>query len=166
MGDRRLTINLREKDMTDNGRTIIEVNGVKLSVDLRHAVRVDELRVGDHVKVLVKSYSDYAVHPGIIIGFEPFAKLPTIIAAYMEVGYGKCDLKFVHFNASSKDVEIVKAIDDDRLDLNRLNVEKYFDAEITKLQNQITDLENKRSYFRDNFRSYWTNVHKAPVEGQ
>lgn len=38
--------------------TIIEINGVKLEIDLRHAKRIDNLRVGDTVKVLRKRYDD------------------------------------------------------------------------------------------------------------
>lgn len=55
----------------ENGKTIIEVNGVKLEVDLRTARRIDEIRIGDRVKVLIKGYSDYKVHAGTVIGFEP-----------------------------------------------------------------------------------------------
>jgi hypothetical protein len=151
-----------------DGRTIIEINGVKMSVDLRTAVRVDQLRVGDRVKVLVKNYSDYSVHPGIIIGFDPFKNLPTIIAAYIEIKYDKTELKFVHFNANSKDTELVKAIDDDAIDLSKSDVEAFFDREILKHNNAIGDLNNKREYFRRHFRSYWSSavepVPVAPVE--
>lgn len=141
-----------------DGKTIIEVNGVKLAVDLRHAVRVDELRVGDRVKVLVKEYSAYAVHAGVIIGFEPFAKLPTIIAAYIVNRYSEVDLKFVHFNAESKDVEIVKAIDDDALDLSKVDVEKHFDRAVASLEGKINEIEQKREYFRRQFKAYWAPV--------
>lgn len=46
-------------------KRIIEVNGVKLEVDLRNARRVDEFRVGSPVKVLVKNYSTYESHFGM-----------------------------------------------------------------------------------------------------
>src|SRR5690606_28503543 len=69
-------------------KTIIEVNGVKLEVDLRTAKRVDELRVGDRVKVLTKDYrGEYEVHAGTIVGFEPFENLPTVIVAYLKRDY-------------------------------------------------------------------------------
>jgi hypothetical protein len=38
-------------------KTIIEVSGVKLEVDLRQARRIEEIRIGDRVKVLTKDYS-------------------------------------------------------------------------------------------------------------
>ena len=61
----------------DKQTTIIEVNGIKLEVDLRTAKRVDQLRVGDRVKVLNKAYDGYEVLPGTVVCFEPFEKLPT-----------------------------------------------------------------------------------------
>lgn len=146
-----------------DGKTVIEVNGVKLEVDLRHAKRVDELRVGDRVKVLTKGYSDYAVHAGTIIGFEPFAKLPTIIVAYVEKSYAKAEIKFVHFNGQSKDVEIIKAIDDDAIDIDKQNVVQQLDAEIAKLRDQIADVERRKQYFLDNFKAYWERI-SAPAE--
>ena len=39
-------------------KRIIEVNGIKMEVDLRNAKRIDQFKVGDSVKVLVKSYSE------------------------------------------------------------------------------------------------------------
>ena len=36
----------------------IEINGVKLEIDLRTAKRVDTFKIGDNVKVLKKEYGD------------------------------------------------------------------------------------------------------------
>ena len=141
-------------------KTIIEVNGVKLEVDLRTARRVDELRVGDRVKVLSKTYSDYSVNAGTVIGFEPFKNLPTIIVAYLEKGYSATGIKFVHFNAQSKDVEIVKSIDDDALDIDKVQIVANLDNEIAKKQLEIQEIERKKQYFLDNFRAYWEPVQK------
>ncbi|MHC4294732.1 MAG: hypothetical protein ACYSTL_04025, partial [Planctomycetota bacterium] len=50
---------------------VVEINGVKLEVDLRHAKVIDQFRVGDRVKVLKKKYEKvYESHPGAIIGFD------------------------------------------------------------------------------------------------
>lgn len=144
-------------------RTVIEVNGVKLEVDLRTARRVDTLRVGDRVKVLTKAYDGYAVSAGTIIGFEPFANLPTIIVAYLSKDYRSSDVKFCHFNAQSTDVEIVKAIDDDAVEIDKVNILANLDNEIAKKRDEITEIERKRQYFLDNFRAYWETVEREPV---
>ena len=39
-------------------KRIIEINGVKMEIDTRHAVRVDKLAVGTRVKVIRKKYGD------------------------------------------------------------------------------------------------------------
>lgn len=145
-------------------KTVIEVNGVKLEVDLRTAKRVDELRVGDRVKVLVKQYSEYKVHAGTIIGFEPFENLPTVIVAYLDIDYLGVNVKFVYFNAQSKEVEIVKAIDDDQLDVSKRDLCASFDRDIAKKEMEISELRQKKSFFLERFGEYWKV--EAPAEAE
>lgn len=145
-------------------KTIIEINGVKMEIDLRHAVRIDELRVGDRVKVLIKGYSDYKVYPGTIIGFEPFQSLPTIIVAYLENGWNSVDVKFLYFNAQTKEHEIVKAIDDDGMDIDKAALLAAFDRDVAKHQREISAIEEKRAYFLQQFRAYWEPVSKPEGE--
>ena len=142
-------------------KTIIEVNGVKLEVDLRTARRVDELRVGDRVKVLVKGYNDYAVHAGTIIGFEPFQNLPTVIVAYLKKDYSGPEVKFLYFNAQTKETEIVKAIDDDQLDIDKATVVQQMEREIEKALATVEDLRAKKAYFLENFKAYWPEMSKV-----
>jgi hypothetical protein len=145
-------------------KTIIEVNGVKLEVDLRSARRIDELKVGDRVKVLKKKYSDeFAIHAGTIVGFEPFTQLPTIIIAYLEVSYDKAEIKFEYFNSKSKDVEIVKSIDEDQLEVNKADVLSKFDREIAKKEGEIADLKLRKEYFVREFKHYWEAIER-PAE--
>ena len=146
--------------MADNGMTMIEVNGMKLEVDLRYARRVDTLKVGDRVKVLTKDYSGHSVHPGTIIGFEPFTALPTIIVAYIKQEYSKSEVKFLHFNSASKDIELVKAVDDDGLDIKKEIVLKQLDNEIATKQREIDEINMKREYFLRNFNAYWAPIPK------
>ena len=71
--------------MSEQEKTIIEVGGVKLEVDMRYARRVDTLRVGDRVKCLVKKYGNtHETYPGVVVGFEPFPSLPSIVVAYLD----------------------------------------------------------------------------------
>lgn len=139
-------------------KTIIEVNGIKLEVDLRTAKRVDTLSVGDRVKVLVKGYTDYQVHAGTVIGFEPFQNLPTVIIAYLIKDYSSVSIKFLYFNAQTKEIEVVKAIDDDQLDIDKATVLQQFDREMQKKRDELADLEAKRKFFTDNFKAYWPEL--------
>ena len=136
-------------------KTVIEINGVKMEIDLRHATRIDTLSVGDRVKVLVKKYSDYAVYAGTVIGFEPFKELPTVIVAYLQTEYNSVGIKFIYFNAQTKETEIIKAIDDDQLDIDKAGVTQQFEREIQKKQDELADVIAKRDYFLANFKAYW-----------
>ena len=109
----------------------IEVNGVKLEVDVRYAKRIEELRIGSKVKVLSKEYSSYAVNPGVIVGFEQFEKLQTIVVAYCKPDYQGSDIKFVYYNKESKDIEICSLLSDE-FDLNKEKAVKRFDRELPR----------------------------------
>lgn len=143
--------------MSDDSKRVIEINGVKLEVDMRYAKRVDEMRVGSKVKVLNKEYSSYKVYPGVIVGFEEFDKLPTIVVAYLDSGWSSADIKFVHYNAESKDVEICAAVTDE-VELNRKDATASFDREIVKKERELADLHEKRNYFDRKFGIYWQPV--------
>lgn len=138
----------------DEAKQIIEVNGVKLEVDMRHARRIEELRVGSRVKVLTKTYSGAEVNPGVVVGFEPFPSKPTIIIAYVKAGYSDVGLHTLSYNADTKDVEIVASIDDD-FSVSKTEVLGWFDRERTKLANQASELEAKQQFFLDRFQNYW-----------
>jgi hypothetical protein len=133
---------------------VIEIKGVKMEVDLRNAKQVETYKVGDYVKVLSKEYSNYESYPGVIIGFEPFQTLPTIIIAYARVRYSEADLKFLYFNAESKDVEIVKGFDDGDMAFDKENVMGWFDREVLKHEVAIADLNGKKEFFLRHFAKH------------
>jgi hypothetical protein len=136
---------------------IIEINGIKVEVDLRTAKRVDQFKVGDRVKCLVKEYSKYSVYPGVIIGFEDFKTLPTLIIAYLKLEYSGSSLVFLNINAETEDVEIVPA-DDEYLPIEKGDVVGNFDTEIRRKQAEVEDLERKKAYFLKRFNQYFKDV--------
>lgn len=142
--------------MNNETRTI-EINGVKLDVDLRTAVRVETLRIGDRVRCLVKSYSGYDLHPGVVVGFEPFQKRPTIQVAYI-AGSG---LQIKAFNDETKDdFEIVPALDD-TLMLERDHVVEMMQREITRKEVELDESRRKLDYFNRMFGK-WFESERAP----
>jgi hypothetical protein len=145
-------------------KTIIEVNGIKLEVDMRYARRIDEIHIGDRVKVLKKAGygDDHKVFPGIIVGFEPFQKLPTIVVAYVDVEWSKAEIKFLHFN-SKCEAEVIHAADED-FHVDRDVILQRFDREIAAKQREIETIEEQRNYFQTNFRAFWERVEKATAE--
>lgn len=137
----------------ENEKRIIEIDGVKIEVDLRTAKRVDSFRVGDNVKILDKEYSEYKVKPGIIVDFAEFQELPTIVIAVFEEGsWNYCpSIKFIHYNEHSKDkIEIVPATEEELM-LSKDGVIEKFEREIQKKKNEYTDLQNQLDYFKKHF---------------
>lgn len=140
--------------MTD----IVDINGVKIEVDLSGAQKVEHYKVGDHVKVLVKSdYSSPAVYPAVVVGFEPFPSLPTIVLAYLKVEYSSAEIKFVFFNAESKNVEICRMLHADA-ELNKADAINRLQAEIDKKQAEVDELVRRKNYFVENFRRHFSEV--------
>lgn len=139
-------------------KTIIDVNGMKLEVDMRYARRIDEMHIGDRVKVLLKTgySSEFSVCPGIIVGFEPFEKLPTIVVAYIEQDWQKAQVKFLHFNSKSE-AEIVHAADED-FHVDRDVIVQRFDRDIAAKQREIETIEEQKRYFQTNFLAFWKRV--------
>ena len=132
--------------MTENTKHTIEINGVKMEVDLRHATQVyNELKIGSKVKVLAKEYSSHEVYHGVIVGFENFASLPTIEVCYLKVDYHGPELKFVSINTkTSERFEIVPAIDWSPL-AKKEEVLNWFDKEITTLEERIRQTKDKKA---------------------
>lgn len=140
--------------------TLIEINGVKLEVDLRTAKRVDNLRVGDRVKCLVKGYSgSMSTHAGVVVGFEPFPSLPSIIVAYLDTGYASGTLKFQTFNKETKDFEVICDLDNNALEVDKVNILATFDRDIAKKKQELEEIEAKRKFFLSHFGRYF----KSPV---
>jgi hypothetical protein len=143
-------------------KTVIEVNGIKLEVDMRYARRIEEIRIGDKIKILKKGYgNDFTVHPGVVIGFEPFAQLPTVVCAYVDQDWSKAEVKFLYYNTASKDTEIVHAADQD-FHVDRDALLARFDKQIDAKRREIETIEEQRKYFETNFRAFWQKV-EAPA---
>jgi len=148
--------NLPEVVKERAGFQIIEVNGVKMEVDLRQAKVVEQYRVGDNVKVLIKEYQSYKSYPGVIIGFDTFEKLPTINIMYVKTNYSAAELIVVNFNAKSEDVEIAPMHDYDKLD--RADIVGILNRDIEKKRAELHEMESKKAYFLQHFDKKLSSV--------
>lgn len=147
--------------MSDSAQmTVIEVNGVKLEVDLRHAKRIDQLQVGSRVKCLTKTYSEWVTRPGVVVGFEPFPTKPTIVVAYLETGYASAGLVFKSFNSDTKDFEVVADLDQNSLEIDKAGVLETFDRELAKKELELRELREKKNFFLTKFGAFFAD---API---
>jgi hypothetical protein len=134
-------------------KRIVEIDGVKIEVDLRTAKRVDSFRVGDNVKILDQDYNGYKVKPGIIVDFAEFKQLPTIVIAVFNEGSWSSSpsIDFIYYNRETADkIELVPTTEDE-IRVSKEGVIEKFEREIQKKKNEYTDLQNQLEYFKKHF---------------
>ena len=137
-------------------KRIIEIGGVKVEVDLREAKQIDTYRIGDPIKILVKKYGDeYTSYPAVIVGFDNFPDLPTIIIAYLEVSYSTAEVKFVYLNANTgKNYQICPAVRKEDFIIDKVHAVELLDKSIQQKAAELEDLKSKRKYFIANFEKF------------
>ena len=140
--------------MENSNVRIVEINGVKMEVDLRNVKVIENYKVGDNVKVLRKNGTDYNIYPGVIIDFVDFEVLPTIQIAIFNISYWGNTLEFINFNSSSKDIEISK-VSEHELSMEKNRVIDKLDQEINKARATMEEIQNKKDYLINHFGKYF-----------
>jgi hypothetical protein len=133
-------------------KRIIEINGIKLEVDMSTAKRIDEFKVGDNIKVL-KDARD--VMPGVIVDFVNFKELPTIQIAVFKQDYWGTQIEFINYNSRTEGIEIMPCSEHE-LRLEKCRVIDKFNLEIEKKQSEVDELIQKRDWFVKHFAKYFT----------
>ena len=133
--------------MDDNIRTI-EVNGVKLEVDLRYAKRIDVFKVGDTVKVLDKRNDRNDLKTGVITDFANFKDLPTMMVAVYKPGdyWSTPTIEFIPYNSETEGIEIV-GVSAEEVIVSHETIVQKLDDEIAKQIDKLNDLIIKRDTF-------------------
>lgn len=129
-------------------KRVIEVNGVKLEVDMRYARRIDEFKVGDTVKVLDKRNNKNEMRTGVITDFANFKELPTIMVAMYKPGdyWSAPSIEFLPYNSDTEDVEIV-GVSAEEIMVSKDTIVDRFNDQIMKKKSELDDLIVKRDTF-------------------
>lgn len=136
-------------------KRIIEINGIKMEIDLRDAKVIDSYKVGDTVKILKEKYSNnFESYLGVIVGFDDFEKHPTIVVAYLDVDYTSVKIQFAYINSVSKEVEICP-INTWDIPYSKQDVLSKIDREIEKKKQEIIEFESKKNVFNELFGKYF-----------
>lgn len=133
-------------------KRIIEINGIKMEVDLSTARRVDEFKVGDAVKVL----KDNKVLSGAIVEFVNFRELPTIKVAVFSTDYWGSKIEFIYYNASTEGIEICPSAKED-FTIEKEGILQALDREIAKKRSELEDLKNKKTWFLNHYGKYFSD---------
>lgn len=149
--------------MSDDQKRIIEIDGLKIEVDLREAKKIETYKVWDNVHVLVKEWSDkWEVYPGVITGFIDFEGLPTIQFAYLKNG----DLVKGHVNKDTKDPVRIAPLDELDALLEREDVLAGYDRKIEAKERELADLKVQRRFFDQCFQRYFGDFIKERPESE
>ena len=129
-------------------KRIVEINGIKLEVDMRYARRIDEFKVGDTVKVLDKRNGKNEMRSGVITDFANFKDLPTIVVAIYKAGdyWSAPSIEFVYYNSDTEDIELV-GVNAQEIIVSHDTIVQRFNEEIAKKRNELNDLIVKRDTF-------------------
>ena len=144
--------------MSDETKRIIEINGIKMEVDLRNAKRIDTFKVGDPVKVLDMNYQNGVIKAGVIVGFAEFQKKASIEIMVLDEGYSGIDFKFISVSSETDSkYEIVHYNNYEKI-FTKSNVIDKFQREIDKKKIEIEELERKKKYFIDDFQKAFEQI--------
>lgn len=134
----------------------IEINGIKFEVDMSTAKRIDTFKIGDNVKVLDKSYSDYKILDGVITAFVNFKDLPTIEVAVFESSWSEVNIRFIYINENTEKYEITpSSYYESKIEKNK--VVESLNREIETEKSKIRDLENKKNWFVKYYEKHFEN---------
>lgn len=139
----------------DEQKRMIEINGVKLEMDLREAKQINSYKIGDSIKVLIKKYGDdYQSCPGVIVGFDDFKDLPTIIISYLLVEYNGSQVKFAYLTEKTKDIQICPMYRKEDFVIDKTRTVEILDQEIARKALELEDAKSKKKYFLENFNKF------------
>lgn len=133
----------------------IEIDGIKVEVDLRTAKKVDVYKIGDNVKVLKKTYNnEHSIYSGVIVDFVAFKELPAIVVAYFEQDYNGVNIRFETITKESQGIEIAPCLPHE-MKINKARVIDKFNIAIASKQRDVDELVQKRDYFVENFSKFF-----------
>jgi hypothetical protein len=137
-------------------KRIIEINGVKIEIDLEGVNVNNNFKVGDYVKILIKEHFGFKSYIGNIIGFDNYQKTPTIVIAYLrnEFGYATTTIEFIYLNSNSENIEIT-ALHDWDIPLKKMTILEQFQKEILIKEQEVLEMKNKADIFEILFGKYF-----------
>jgi hypothetical protein len=146
--------------MSEENKRIVEIDGVKLEVDLRTAKVVDHYKIGDPVRVLHPStdYNSAAINPGVIVGFCEFESHPAIEILELKSEYNGINFNMVTIISGQKSNVQIAPYDKYEGLISQADVVTRFDRQIQQKELELADLKLKKKYFIDDFSKAFKQI--------
>jgi hypothetical protein len=146
--------------MENENKRIVEINGVKLEVDLRTAKVIDFFKVGDPVRVFHPgdNYNSSSIRPGVIVGFCEFAEHPAIEVMELTQTYSGVSFETVIIASGINcKLEIAPYSKYEGL-ISQADVVTKFNRLIEQKELELADLKLKKKYFIDDFAKAFEQI--------
>jgi len=146
--------------MSDENKRIVEINGVKLEVDLRTAKVIDHFKVGDPVRVYHPKRDHYSasIKVGVIVGFCEFSKTPAIEVMELNDEYSGIEFRTIVIGQDINEELQIAAYDKYEGLISRSNVVEKFDRKIQEEELKLADLKLKKEYFINDFAKAFERI--------
>jgi hypothetical protein len=146
----------------NSNKRIVEIEGVKLEVDLRTAKVVDHYRIGDPVRVLHpgRDYNNNSatINPGVIVGFCEFESNPAIEILELKDDYSGINFCLVTIVSGQKNNVQIAPYDKYEGLISQTDVVTRFDRKIQEKELELADLKLKKKYFIDDFSKAFKQI--------
>lgn len=158
--DRKAMNKVQVIDEKEPDVRIIEVQGIKMEVDMRYAKKIENYKIGTQVRILKKEYGDeYKTYAGVIIGFEAFKKCPSILVAYLKTSYGSAEIEFLTFNNETKNIEMCIA-EAAFIPFEKSTIIDKLNEGIQSAEQSLLEAKSKKEYFMKYFNEYFAKDYK------
>jgi hypothetical protein len=149
--------------MSEENKRIVEIDGVKLEVDLRNAKVIDHYKVGDPVRVLTSESYDN-LKAGVIVGFCEFEKNPAIEIMVLNHGYSGIDFSIVTIVSGKENKIQIAPFDKYQGLISQTDIVTKFNRDIEKKELELADLKLKKKYFINDFAKAFEQIVPARIE--
>jgi hypothetical protein len=151
--------------MSEENKRIVEIDGVKLEIDLRTAKVVDRYRIGDPVRVLHPGTGyGTGIKAGVIIGFCEFDKNPAIEILELDADYSGINFKLITIVSGQENAVQIAPYDRYSGLFSQTDIVTRFDREIQKKEIELADLKLKKEYFINDFMKAFKQIGVSATE--
>jgi hypothetical protein len=146
--------------MSEENKRIVEIDGIKLEVDLRTAKVVEHYRIGDPVRVLhvSDSYNSASINPGVIVGFCEFENHPAIEILELKLDYSGVNFNLITIISGVENKVQIAPYDKYEGLVSQSDVVTRFDRKIQEKELELADLKLKKKYFIDDFSKAFKQI--------